>query len=380
MPASLTDQRQPRWFYSCDLRTCPCCYRQINDSDTGHQPVHDRYRPLSQVQPFEYCERCCNDDSLVERIGDRLFRVPEYEDEEEDSESDGHNSDGLDEYGTGGDRCHKIGRSITGLQDCGFELEFLDTGYKDEHDAAVYIKDKHKKYVASVESDGSLNDYGAEVVSHYGPIDAISEGLSAVTRTLRGRSATSHNTKCCGLHVSISRDDVSTYSIARYVVFWNSEKNKQFLESFARRWDTGYCKPKAEKGRMPEKEEEHSLLIFNGDRYELVNLQNKHRIEVRAFRGTTKESTALACLSLSVWLMAYCQGKGPLTYQEFLEWCKTASFKRGDTVFTPSLIQEYWDSAQERQRERDAERARRLAERNASLDNDEQPEETENPF
>ena len=79
--------------------------------------------------------------------------------------------EGVDSYGTGGDCCEKRGVSIPGLQDCGFELEFLANNNSEVDDVATSFKKDHNGLVASIESDGSLDDNGAEFVSHYGPID-----------------------------------------------------------------------------------------------------------------------------------------------------------------------------------------------------------------
>lgn len=254
----------------------------------------------------------------------------------------------VDEYGSGGARCTKIGTSIDGLVDCGFELEFLSSRGGDIDNVAWKLKDVSEKYIASVEHDGSLHSNGAEAVTHYGPLDLLLKGASSICGVLNKYRCRSHKTTCCGLHVSISRRDCSTYNIARFVVFWNNPKNKEFLESFARRWNAGYCKPKMEKSSMPGNGEPMAHLVFNTDRYELVNLQNRHRIEIRAFRGTTKTKTAQACISLCVWLMAYCKTDGPLVFTDFLEWCKTAERSRGDKTFRPTEILEYWAEKQEK--------------------------------
>lgn len=308
---------------------------------------------VSDDSRIDFCRTCSN--YYTHLWGDGVRRTfTEYSGDDDDDDDNGYgdiDDAAIDEYGSGGARCTKIGRSISGLCDCGFELEFLSAKHSDDEEVenvALKLKDVSRDYLASVEYDGSLERGGAEAVTHYGPLDKMLEAADSVCGVLHKKRCRSHNTSCCGLHVSISRDDCSTYNIARFVVFWNSPKNKEFLEAFARRWNTGYCKPKVEKSSMPAKSEPFSHLVFNTDRYELVNLQNRHRIEIRAFRGTTKATTAQACISLCVWLMAYCKTDGQLVFNDFLEWCKTAEQSRGKTTFKPTEILEYWAAFQER--------------------------------
>lgn len=303
--------------------------------------------PIEEDSKLEFCDYCARYN--FHRWTDGTLRTFPQGFDEEDSESD-HGSffdQPIDEYGTGGARCRKIGTSIPGLTDCGCEIEFLALEEDDDNVAEV-IKRRCHKYIASVERDGSLDEYGAEVVTNYGPLDMILEGTNKVCKVLAENRCRSHKTSCCGLHVSISREGLTTYNIARFVVFWNNPKNQEFLRAFARRWNAGYCKPKQEKSSMPPKGEPLSRIIFNNDRYELVNLQNRRRIEIRAFRGTTKASTVRACISLCVWLMAYCRTDGALTYTNFIDWCGSAEFSRKDEKFTPQEILDYWKDFNDR--------------------------------
>jgi len=241
----------------------------------------------------------------------------------------------------------KVGKSIAGLCSVGFELEFAPIGFSiAKRDAISARLKKLKEIVAGVEEDGSVRPLnGAEIVTHYGSIDAIMAGAESISAVLKG-NAVSHNTNLCALHVSLGRDTVDQWSLAKFVAFWNSQRNRDFLKSFCRRWESGYCKPKSEKGKITDQMSPSMIptsFVMCNDRKELVNTQNRSRIEVRAFRGTTNAETIKRCISLCVWLMAYCceSEDRKMRYRGFLEWCKTAKRTRGEDVFTPACITEF---------------------------------------
>ena len=285
------------------------------------------------------CHDCFDSNTYIGSTGLRYINMPEdASDDDDDQDKDSR----VEDYGSGGENCHKVGVSVPGLQDCGFELEFLSCRGGDVGDVAEDIRDICD--IAAIEHDGSLDDNGAEAVSHYGPIDRIAMDLKSVCGVLCKHRSISHNTQCCGLHVSISKNGLTTVQIARYVVFWNNPKNKEFLQKFARRWNQTFARSKEQKGKMPDCERAQQELMYNHDRYELVNLQNPDRLEVRAFKGTTKYETAMACLSLSVWIMAYCKTENPLVFDRFIEWCRTAKMNRNGDEFRPLDVVGYWDA------------------------------------
>lgn len=238
----------------------------------------------------------------------------------------------------------KIGKTIPGLQDIGFELEWgpIPPTLERRDEISAELRGLGD-IVAGVEQDGSISSInGAEIVTHYGSMDAVLSGAAKISNVLKGK-AKSHNTTCCGLHVSISRSGLTNLDIARFVVFWNNPKNTRFLVAFARRWSNQYCVQDFDKGtyKIPGREYDIDSFVWTGNsRYEIVNLCNNSRIEVRAFRGTTNRDMLRRCISLCVWIMAYCQDTKcrKLHYTDFLNWCKTAQKKRGRRKFRPSDI------------------------------------------
>lgn len=312
---------------SSEVTTAGCGHRTITSYSVC---VHETESPQSPFQIESRCRSCCS----------RFFYW----------ECDGMNHNVapppvlVGNYHSSRDKIRRIGSEIPGLPDVGFELEWGPVGGSDsKRDAISHQLLEIDEIVAGVEHDGSVASInGAEIVTHYGSLDVILSGAAKICKVLRG-IAISHNTNCCGLHVSISRKYITNYDIARFVVFWNNPKNTRFLVCFARRWNSQYCSQNFDKGnyKIPNIEGNISPFVWTGDnRYEIVNLCNRHRVEVRAFRGTTNKETLRRCISLCAWTMAYCKEEKnkSLHYSAFLEWCKTAKRKRGRRQFRPSDI------------------------------------------
>ncbi len=328
---------QSRLLRRFDLRRCDDCgdvHHAVDINEHGIcESCEDNYSACEHCggRDTEFgtvdgeccCSSCVSDSYYWESDGERHFE-PEPEPEPEDD---------LADYGTFGRQCRRRGGApITGLADCGYELEVEVGDASDRCDFAERATNS-TDLVCGVERDGSLDDErGAEIVTHYGPLTWVSEQTAKLTPILRKFGATSHDTDCCGLHISLSCGDCSTYEIAKYVVFWNLPENAAFLTVFARRWGEFYAMPKpTEKGLrvMPEESAKLAEVLSDRDRRELVNLQERHRgrLEVRAFRGTTRLETIRACLELAVLSLTYCRTESPtLRWQDFLRWLKSSDF------------------------------------------------------
>lgn len=308
---------------------------------------------------MRYCQRCdglCENEHQVVSIDDRFLRWCDNCAGRAFHWNDGNLHEnpmpvaGVGTYHSSQQYLKQIGKTIEGLCSVGFELEFVPIGRTiEERDAISGKLRKLKEIVAGVEEDGSIRPLnGAEIVTNYGALDVVLAGADEISAVLKGK-AISHSTNCCGLHVSLGRSGIDQWTLAKFVAFWNASRNRDFLRSFCRRWESGYCKPKSEKGKLTEQMSamrvpEH--IINCHDRRELVNTQNRNRVEVRAFRGTTNAETIKRCISLCVWLMAYCfdSEDRKMRYSGFLDWCKTASRTRGDDVFTPVCLTEFAES------------------------------------
>lgn len=149
--------------------------------------------------------------------------------------------------------------------------------------------------------DGSL-DSGIELVFHPASIEYFmdkKEALTEVFGEMIRKGYTSHKNGNCGLHVHISlkaltKDNAyATCAMARIVDnLWDdlvqfSRRTESQLDRWASRYDTKYLEFT-----------EIAKAIKGYGRYTAVNMQNKHTVEIRIFRGTLNVNTFLATLQL----------------------------------------------------------------------------------
>jgi hypothetical protein len=336
-------------FANDDLRDgyCESCRVQCHNCECTESQEDSEGEYIGD---FYYCSSC----------RDELFI---YDEDEEDyiSRREYNARQSVLSYGSANDLCRRVGENymttqLVTLPLIGWELEFC-TG-----DSDVKAQDKWEQirraigdvseYIACCERDSStVNDDtdGAEIVSHWGPLPLLSDAITETCRAMRKARVYSHDTTqfgvSCGLHVNVGRAGIDTPSIARLVVFLNEPRNRDFLKHWAKRWESGYSVPKPEKGDKAKLADPDSL-VFNEDRYELINLQNRSRAEFRLYKGTTRGTRAVACLELSFWLTVYCQlaTADELDYSSFVEWSKSevVRFQYEGKEYSARCVADYW--------------------------------------
>lgn len=136
------------------------------------------------------------------------------------------------------------------------------------------------------ERDGSLNN-GFEIITQPMSLPAHRELWSWLRDRDACRHLLSHNTRTCGLHVHVNKDNLTQLQIAKIVTFVNDPNNEQLIRSIARRYAEGYCKIK---------QKEFSSAHQSTDRYEAVNITSQKTIEFRVFKGSLKYESVLAAI------------------------------------------------------------------------------------
>lgn len=168
---------------------------------------------------------------------------------------------------------------------------------------------------ALLKHDGSLAEDGFEIVT----APATYKVHRIAWKKFFNNSAkelTSWASGRCGIHVHISRDAFSAPHLGKFLVFINDSGNKKFVAKIAGRTSQEWCAFKDKKitdgWRYP----------FDGERYEAVNLTNSKTIELRIFRGTTKESSFMKNIEFTVASFYFTQTTSytKLSYDDFLNW------------------------------------------------------------
>lgn len=146
------------------------------------------------------------------------------------------------------------------------------------------------------ENDGSLTT-GFEIVSQPMSLPAHHE----TWQWLRNKDATryllSHNTRTCGLHVHVNKDNLTQIQIAKIVTFVNDPKNEEMIRAIARRYAEGYCKIK---------QKDLASAHQSSDRYEAINVTPRSTIEFRIFKGSLKYESVIAAVEFANALTDFC--------------------------------------------------------------------------
>jgi hypothetical protein len=174
----------------------------------------------------------------------------------------------------------------------GFELEVEDErGWGCENGAELVLDTLGKRVY--LKRDGSL-DNGFEIVSHPHSFDEIKKLDLSFMNRLRMKGFRSWDTNTCGLHVHISRtafrkhgkhDEAHELRFQK-LIYDNGTQVRAIAgrtSAFARFNDKGALVPKVKFGHT-------------ADRYEAINSQNDHTLEVRVFRGSLKPTRVLSAV------------------------------------------------------------------------------------
>lgn len=174
----------------------------------------------------------------------------------------------------------------------GLELEVEDNNGWGCEGGAQLVKDALGSRVY-IKRDSSLND-GFEIVSHPHSFDAWKSVDWTFLRSLRSKGFRSWDTNTCGLHVHISRtafrkngrSDEAHELRFQKLIYDNGKQVRAIAgrnSQYARFNDKGALVPKVKFGR-------------SADRYEAVNSQNDHTLEIRVFRGSLKPTRILSAI------------------------------------------------------------------------------------
>ena len=196
-----------------------------------------------------------------------------------------------------------------------------------------------------IEDDGSL-DYGFEMVTGWTGLDVHAQMLQFFKKPWR--HVKSHDTRTCGLHVHISKGDMTMFHGCKIVFFINDSNNQKLIRDIARRSDHHYAKihnKKASYDWLKNAKKWHGkdeqLQRLNPDRTEAVNFNNPATVEFRIFKGTLRYETQMACLEFTYATWFFCRDAGvtDLTTENFIKFICQPN-QRKDTKFLRQYLRE----------------------------------------
>jgi len=174
----------------------------------------------------------------------------------------------------------------------GLEIEVEDTdGYGVEEGAQVVLNSLNDH--AYIKHDSSLDD-GFEIVTEPHSLEQLENLNWDFLRTLRSRGYRSWDTETCGIHVHVSRTafrNAGKYNEAHELRFQKLiYDNASQVRTIAGR--TSHYAQFQDKGHLVMKIKHGQ----SADRYEAINSQNTHTLEVRVFRGSLKKTRILSAV------------------------------------------------------------------------------------
>ena len=174
----------------------------------------------------------------------------------------------------------------------GLEIEVEDTdGYGVEEGAEVVLNSLNDR--AYIKHDSSLDD-GFEIVTEPHSLDQLENLDWDFLRTLRSRGYRSWDTGTCGIHVHVSRTafrNAGKHNEAHELRFQKLiYDNASQVRTIAGR--TSHYAQFQDKGNLVMKVKHGQ----SADRYEAINSQNTHTLEVRVFRGSLKKTRILSAV------------------------------------------------------------------------------------
>ena len=175
----------------------------------------------------------------------------------------------------------------------GFELEAGGLTSSERNRIADEISDGENTFF--LKEDGSIPEYGFELVSHPITLKRHKElDWADVLRSMSSAGMKSHDLgeESCGLHVHVSRNYLSPYKWL--LIDWFISKYQAHFELIARRKETHWARFKKSNGQNIKEVYGKS----SGTRYQAVNFENSNTVEFRLFRGTLKYSTFMATLEI----------------------------------------------------------------------------------
>ena len=337
----------------------------LGEAECGHIEVCDDMR---DVEGDSWCQHCYDDDSVdaFDRNGDEsryqrdnvyyseirdFYYTYDYDDEHEDDDDDSdsdHDSSGLMSYSARVTRLLETDTSIQSSQHGEFTMgvEFeMTSGGRSINDAVQDIRGQLGDDYCICKEDGSLPSDGLEIVS-------APRGLAEHIKRFKAWAVKPHyrawDVEKCGMHVHIDSRAFSPMTLGKFLMFINSDNNKDFIRKLAGRHPSidkqaeHYCRAEFQDALdNPSK----AIKGKSSDRYYMVNLQNLTMnesqrlgymdrfdgnfgtVELRIFRSSLKKERLLAQIEFAHAAVMFCRVASfrDLNGVSFTKWLKTAT-------------------------------------------------------
>lgn len=257
-----------------DIHACDYCgYRTIDEDNLEHSDLRDAY----------LCDNCYSGAWDCGECNSTIYG----EDEDHDCEYDEDDDGGIIKSYSYKPRPVFFGSANYHM---GIELEVEEqtASHDNRIEMAEYVQDALGNRVY-IKSDGSLS-YGFEIVTHPHSLDEYHTIDWSFLNVLAKNDIRSWQTSTCGLHVHVGIVAFkSRVHEARFTKFIY-DNEKQIIRIAGRQSDYARF---TDKGKSVHKIKNKNR---GWDRYQAVNVNNRHTLEVRVFRGSLRKERLLSAI------------------------------------------------------------------------------------
>ena len=244
----------------------------------------------------------------------------------------------------------------------GMELEVVMKGLQRSGDGQkAFIRDIAQSTFGDhciSKSDGSIGDYGVEVVTVPATLayhkKVFEETFFALPNAFHKRFMA---TDRCGIHVHVSKNSITAFKLGQLMAFINSSKNASFINDIAGRGPNHYCARQTNPGlnahgvdisakvgikacemhQVTEKGVQRMAakgLAFRRlehlSHYDSVNVQNAHTFEIRIFKSSSDKNRIFRILEFCESLTKFVRNHAPaqMTVYDYVEFILDKATKK----------------------------------------------------
>jgi len=299
------------WYDSEECCTCEVCCNAVHDDDAYSSPGDGMLCQSCMENHCTTCDRC----EGRAWANDLIF----------DEESDHYLCQRCSERDrtlikSYGDKTANRKESETkDLLRYGVELEVEHK--TDAEKGAKYVSKFLDKQYVTFKRDGSLGHTGFEIVTRPDSMEVHKRKFKALFDDRPGKQLTSWSNGRCGMHVHITKSELSQLQLGKMLCFLNEPANTNMISKIAGRKPGRWCRVYKKKVTDIHRPDE---------RYVALNI-TEHTAEVRIFRGTLSQAGFFKNLEFVQALVEFCAPanrgiREAVSAREFCRWLPRKSY------------------------------------------------------
>jgi hypothetical protein len=225
----------------------------------------------------------------------------------------------------------------------GLEIEIDHRELSEEYESPceeleIILNDHSEKLIAELpvkavaKFDGSVRTAGFEVVTAPFTLDRYIGKLAPFTTRASALGYTSWESGRCGLHIHVNKNSLTQFQISKILSMVYNPINFKFIKMLAQRHNERYANFSNPEYGKPRR----AKLDRNYSRYTAINLENRHTLEFRLFRGSLNTDTIYKNLEFVDALLHFTKSCSH-SYNECSDWICFYRFIKANYKKYPNL-------------------------------------------